>query len=240
MRQCDLETIYADLASQLPSRTDGYESITLSSENLPLPPSETVSDNLYVLKVDHGYNDWFRVDGLWFFARKETYRYLGLLILSVVFHQRVSQVEVSLGHPHSEIKSLIVEYAPRNINELTAGYHTQPLAFEYYPQLPDKHPFDRCVLPKDLPCFELANSKNLAFTDDDWKQRDMVKICGSDVGMALFAELLLNLSLSHNEQDEFELEGESGYRGVGISSAEVKLFLPNHLAWTEEHWQESS
>jgi len=240
MKQCNLETIYSNLASQLPSQTDGNESITLSFENLPLPPFEMESDKLYVLKAEHDYNDWFRVDALWFFAHKETYRYLGLLILSVVFHKQISEVEVRLNHLHSEIKTLIVEFAPRSIGELTAGYHTQPFAFEYYPQLPAKHPFDRCVLPTDLPCFELSNSTNLNFTDEDWKQRETVKIFGSDVGLVMFAELLLNLSLPHNEQDEFELEGESGFRGVGISSAEVKLFLPDSFAWTEEHWQESS
>ena len=240
MKRCDLETIYLDLASQLPTSTDGNESVTLSTQNLPLSPVEMASGNLYILRVQHVYNDWFKADQLWCFARKETYRHLGLLILSVVFHQQVSQTEVKLTHPQSEIKSLIVEYAHRNKNELTAGYHTQPFAFEYYPRLPDKHPFDRCALPKDLPCFELANSKNLAFTDDDWKERNTARIFGSDVGMALFAELLLNASLPHNDQDEFELESESGFRGVGISSAEISLFLPGHLAWTEEHWQERS
>ena len=128
MKSYYLETIYSDLASQLPARTDGNESITLSSENLPLLRAKTASDNLYILKATHDYNDWFRVDSLWFFARKETYRYFGLLILSVIFH-RVSEIEVKLNHPHSEIKSLIVEYAYRNIDNLTAGYHTQPICF---------------------------------------------------------------------------------------------------------------
>lgn len=54
-------------------------------------------------------------------------------------------------------------------------------------------------------------------------------------GMVSFAELLLNLSLPQNEQDEFELEGETDFRGVGIGGAEVKLFSPDHFAWTEEH-----
>jgi len=54
-------------------------------------------------------------------------------------------------------------------------------------------------------------------------------------GMVSFAELPLNLSLPQNEQDEFELVGESDFRGVGIDRAEVKLFSPDHLAWTEEH-----
>lgn len=240
MKQCDLQTIYSDLALQLPTETEGYESITLTSENLPIPSSEIESDHLYVVKVKHTYNDWFTADLLWFYARKETYRCLGLLILSVVFHQRIPKVEVRLNHPHSEIKRLIVEYAPQSINNLTAGYHTQPLAFEYYARLPDKHPFDRSVLPEDLPCFELSNSTDLSFTDGDLKQRETVKFFGSDVGLVAFAELLLNFSVPQNELDEIQLEGESGFRGVGISSAEVSLFLPGHLAWTEEHWQEGA
>jgi hypothetical protein len=238
MKQCDLQTIYSDLALQIPTETGGYESITLSSENLPLPPFKMESGNLYIVKTKHNYNNWFETDLLWFYARKETYRYLGLLILSVVFHQRVPKVEIKLSHSHSEIKNLIVEYAPRNINKLPSGYHTQPFAFEYYAQLTAKHPFDRCVLPKDLPCFELSNSKGLSFTDEDWKQRDTVKIFGSDIGLVAFAELLLNFSVPHNDLDEIQLEGESGFRGVGVSSAELSLFLPGHLAWTEEHWQE--
>ena len=209
----------------------------MSSENLPLPPSEMESGNFYIEKTKHNYNNWFEVDLLWFYAHKETYRYLGLLIFSVVFHRRVPKVEVRLNHPQSKIKRLIVEYAPRKMNELTAGYHTQPFAFEYYVQLTAKHPFDRCVLPKDLPCFELSNSTDLNFTDEDWKKRDTVKIFGSDKGLAAFAELLLNFSLPHSDLDEIQLEGESGFRGVGISSAEVSLFLPNHYAWIEEYWQ---
>jgi hypothetical protein len=237
MKQCDLETIYSELASQLPTKTDGNECIALWSENLPLLPSQITTNNLYVKKGEHFYNDWFKVDNLHFFAHKETYRYLGLLILSVVFHQRIAEVEIRLNHQQSEIKSLIVENAPLDINQLPSGYHSQPFAFQYYPNLPARHPFDRCILPADLPCFELSNSTNLNFTDEDWKQRDTIRVFGSDAGMVLFAELLLNLSLQHNEQDEFELEGESGFRGVGISSAEVRLFLPNSLFWTEEHWQ---
>lgn len=239
MKQCDLETVYSALASQLPSRTDGNESITLSSANLPLPPSAMATDNLYILKADHVYNDWFKVDQLWFFARKETYRYLGLLILSAVFH-RISEIKIKVNHPHSEIKKLIVKYDFRNLDDLTAGYYTRPFAFEYYPQFPDKHPFDRCVSPKDLPCFELSGSANSGIAGDDWKRRDTVKIFGNDVGIVLFAELLLNFSVPHNEQDELQLESESGFRGIGVGSAEVQLFLPGHLAWMEEHWQENS
>lgn len=67
-----------------------------------------------------------------------------------------------------------------------------------------------------------------------------MEVSGTGARLVLLAALLLNLSLAHNEQDEIELKGESGFRGVGIGSAEVQLFLPGHLYWTEEHWHEAS
>ena len=197
-------------------------------------------DDLYITKAEHFYNEWCRAESLSFFAGKETYRHLGLLILSVVFHDRVPRVAVKLDHPHGDIKSLRVEYDQRGIDELTTGYHTRPFAFVYYPQLPGKHPFDRDIPPKHLPRFALAHTGNLNYTDEHWKQRDTVAVSGTGAGLVLCAELLLNLSLPDNEQDEIELEGESGFRGVGIGSAEVRLFLPGHLYWTEEHWHEAS
>jgi hypothetical protein len=233
-----LETLYSDLAAQLPTQTDGNHSITLSADNLPLPPREMAIDSLYILKLAHVYNDWFKVDQCQFFAHKKTYRDLGLLILSAVFHGITA---IKLKHPHTHLQYLTVNYARhRNIDWLTAGYHTQPWALEYYPQLPAKHPFDPFIPPRDLPCFEIANSQNLYYTEEHWQQRDTLNIGGSDAGLVLFAELLLNLSLPRNEQEEFQLEGEIGVRGVGIGSAEARLFLPGHLAWTKEHWPEKS
>lgn len=239
MKQCDLETIYSDLASQVPTRTDGNGDICLSSRNLPLPPSEIATSELYIAKGENCYNIWYKVDSLHFYARKETYRHLGLLILSVLFHTEVSQVNIKLNHPHSHIKNLIIDFDSPDIDNLRLGYNTQPLGFIYYAHLTEKHPFDRCVLPEDLPCFELSNSKDVYCTDEDWQQRDTVTISGCDTGLAAFAELLLNISVPHSELDEIQLEGESGFRGVGISSAEVRLWLPGSFGWMKEHWQES-
>lgn len=135
---------------------------------------------------------------------------------------------------------MVVEYASPDIKNLAARYHTEPYAFEYYAQPTAKHPFDACVSPEDLPCFELSDSKGLSFTDEDWKRRDTVRIFGSDTGLVAFAELLLNVSVPQNGLDEIQLGGESGFRGVGIGSGEASLFLPGHLAWTEEHWREGA
>lgn len=243
MKRPDLKTIYADSAARLPVEPDGNHSLTLSAQNLPSPPAEIATDALYALKGSHFYNDWFKIDATDFFAQKETYRHFGLLILSAVFH-RIPVVTIDLRHPHSEIKILIVEHHFSDFDKLPAGYHTQPFAFEYFPELPAWHPFQQSgsqIDPRNLPCFNLANSTNRSYTEADWQQRDAVKIFGNDAALVLFAELLLNIALPLNEETEFALESESGgYRAVGVSSQEAGLFLPGHLCWTEEHWRKES
>ena len=71
-------------------------------------------------------------------------------------------------------------------------------------------------------------------TEDEWAKRDTVKGFGSDRGSVLFAELLLNASRPRNPLDEYALEGELGFRGVGPGSSEVHLWLPGSPAWRDE------
>lgn len=76
----------------------------------------------------------------------------------------------------------------------------------------------------------------MAITDEEWTKRDTVIGFGSDTGSARFAELLLNISQPENIQTQISLEGDSGIRGVGVMSAEVQIFLPGDLAWTDSDW----
>lgn len=61
--------------------------------------------------------------------------------------------------------------------------------------------------------------------------RDLVIVCGSDRALVRLAELLLNADRPDNPVVEYQLEGEGGFRGVGIHSAEVQFFLPESLGW---------
>ncbi len=243
MKKCDLQKIYAELASKLPIR-EGYDRIDFTSNNLPAAPSEMETENLYILKRGHAYNDFY-VESAQFYAHKETYAYLGLLILSVVFQPQISEVKLKLNHPHSEIETLIIkDYFTGEINELAGGFHSRPFAFIYYPETAYLHPFQRfgCGIdPKDLPCFNIVGKDRFRVwksLDEDWANRNEVELFGSHSALVLFAELLLNASLPQSEQTKFALESESGgYRGVGVSSAEAVLFLPGNLAWFDEHWK---
>ena len=59
---------------------------------------------------------------------------------------------------------------------------------------------------------------------------------GSDEKNVRVAELLLNISRLDNTTDEYELESEMGFRGVGFGSAEVRLWLPGSVAWNDDVW----
>lgn len=249
MNKCDLEKIFGDLATRLPVFTDGgdftvwlqkpvgeNESYTFTSESLPVPPSQIETQNLYITKGSHVYHPAFKIDSIGFNARKETYRYLGLLILAAIFHPQPSEIIVKLNHPESDILNLIIQYKHIDLVTLYSGYWTKPFYFQYYPELTWKHPFDKCIDPQHLPCFSLTNVEDFQNSDDDWKKRDTVRIFGSDTGLVRFAELLLNAALPQNEQDDYALEGEMGFRGVGIRSAEATLLLPGHTFWVNEHW----
>lgn len=236
MNKCGLENIFGDLAARLPLSSDGNESFTFTFETLPVPPSQIETQNLYIKKGSHIYHPSFKIDSIGFNARKETYRYLGLLILAAVFNPQPSEIIVKLTHAESDILNLIIEYKHFDLVSLYSGYRTKPFYFEYYPALSWKHPFDKCIDPQHLPCFSLTNMEDFQNSDNDWKNRDTVRIFGSDTGMVRFAELLLNAALPQNEEHEYELEGEGGFRGVGINSAEVTMLLPGHTFWFAEHW----
>ncbi len=242
MGSCELKYIFGDLAESLPFDPRG-EGVELTADNLPVLPAKIETSNLYLTRSSHTYHPSFKIDSIGFNAHKETYRYLGLLILSAIFHPQHSEITIKLNHPETEVSNLVVEYYRSELGKLSGGYHKKPFAFKYYPELTSKHPFDKCINPRNLPCFALTNLEDFVNSEDDWKNRDTIRISGggktvcTDEGMILFAELLLNVGLPQNEQDEYALEGENGFRGVGINSAEAILLLPGHIFWVDEHWQ---
>ena len=234
---CDLESIFGELATELPTSFGGDEDIILSALNLPVAPPRLISDRLYIVKAAHVYGDAYRVDRLNFYTDKPTCTHLGLLLMAVVFHPEPPRVLVELTHPASEVKNLIFEYEYRDLEHLPGGYHTRPYGFVYYPSETDKHPFDKTLPPVDLPCFGLTNMRDHVVTEEDYRGRDTVRGLGSDRGSMLFAELLLNAGQPQSLTDEYELEGEGGFRGVGVFSAEVTLYLPGHLFRDESKWE---
>jgi hypothetical protein len=189
-----------------------------------------VSDRIVIRKGSHQYNWDFRADALRIQAHRETYRQFGLLILAVLFHEQPAHVQLDLTHPASDIRHLVVEYVYSD--EYDSWYTSRPYFFRYYPDETDKHPWlHEDVAVADLPRFVLTTLEEEQYREDGWARRDTVRGFGSDRATVRLAELLLDAGRPDNPVQEYELEGEGGFRGVGVHSAEVSLYLPGSMGW---------
>lgn len=223
----DLEKSFEALAQETPSSPE--TSFQFTAETVSRPPGELQTPNLRVSKAIHLYDDAVRADSLWFYASKQTLRHLGLLVLAQVFHND-SRVRLNLTHPDSDVRAILIACESSVVPRDAPGYRSQPFVFNYWPAQAERHPWLNHQDLGGLPVFKLTGSQPLV-TDDDWKRRDIIAGFGTDRASVLLAELFLNASRPENPINEYQLEGEGGFRGVGIFSAEVNLFLPGSLAW---------
>jgi hypothetical protein len=222
---CDLERLYGPLAATLPVVRDAndYRPVVLSAENLPCPPSTLHTDRL-----------WWRNPGLWCYDEfpipivslcldKPTARHLGLLILAVLMHPYPQTTEVVSNHPATQIQYLRVRYEHPSPEEHW-GLASVPEFFVYVSSLPMRHPWTESPV-SEMPTVTLTNQAEITGTFDRMTI-DTVVGFGNAEGSAQLAQLFLDAGLQNNEVDEFKLEGEPGFRGVGVASAELAIWLP--------------
>ena len=225
---CDLHCYFGELAAKLP--LTGQRGLPFSAETFREVPEHLESDQLVVLKRHRDYGG-SRADQLVFCADKATYQRLGLLILSVVFRPEVPRAHIALTSPSSDVKNLIVEYA--GSTSRGSGYRTRPDRFLFHMEPVKTHPWTTENLDLfGLPEFVLTNMKEFVVTDEDRARRDTVKGFGNDDAASVkLADLLLKIGSPDNATNEVVLEGEGGFRGVGIHSAEAAFYLPGSSAW---------
>lgn len=231
--QCDLEKRFSTVASTLPK--NGNEYFHFRAGLLDPIPSEMQTDRIVVEKSSHDYDGLIRRDRLVFYASKEAYGHLGLMLAAVLFCPAPCTVTLHLGHPSSQIRHLVIRRScPDNDSP---GYHTMPFLLNYSPEVARKHPWaDEHVRPARLPGFFLTNLQECVVSDADWVNRDVVVGLGSDEGMARLLELLLNMSQTTSDTNEIQLEGEGGFRGVAPLSCEATLLLPGAFGWDDTLW----
>jgi hypothetical protein len=92
----------------------------------------------------------------------------------------------------------------------------------------------------NLPTFRLTNLKECIVTEDERAQRDTVMGFGNDDASVRLADLLLKLGSPRNETNEVVLEGEGGFRGVGVHSAKASFYLPGSMALSPSMISEKS
>lgn len=220
-----LEDWGSALWDALPAAPEVSE-VVFSSRTLPEPSELLTSDKLVIRRGFHDYGS-YRADYPQWYADKETYGRLGLLILAAVFHPRGADVRVSLMHKESEIDQLVLRGDnPAYVYGLPE-LKIAPLEYAYCPSQPRRHPWVLDdIHPDDLPFFDLTNHQEIAVTDEERAARNVLRGLGSVVGAVRFGSLLLDISRPENTVTELALEGDAGFRGVARASAEVRLWLP--------------
>lgn len=219
-------TDLAEYCRDVPVSSSSDEETVFSTENLRRPPANLTCDTLVIKRGLHGYGH-ARFDVIHIHASRETYRQLGVLLLATVFHR--DEVELVLTHRGSAIRSLVLE--PVWIMSRPSRYTVQPEAFTYWPEEKTRHP-RMSDDPLDMP--------KLNFDDDARLGGDLAAVAtkvvdeSCDRGRVLLAELLLDAGRKETVLDEYHLEGECGYRGVGPGSAEVSIWLPGSIGFDPE------
>jgi hypothetical protein len=230
--KCDLHQHFAELAGKLP--VGERQGFAFCAESFGAVPELLETDQLVITKSHHDYGG-SRVDRLNFCADKATYQTLGLLILSVVFHPDGSRIRLVLTNPSSAVKNLVVEYS--GLTRRVSGHLTRPERFLFHAEKIGTHPWVGQSVSDlfGLPTFTLTNLKEFVVSEEDRAGRDTVKGFGNDDASVRLAELFLNIGSAENKASEVVLEGEGGFRGVGLDSAEAAFYLPDQ--WAETHQQ---
>lgn len=227
---CDLERLYGPLAATLPVVSDpnDYRPVVLSAENLPCPPDTLYTDRLWWRNPGlHGYDE-FPIPSVSLCLDKPTSRHLGLLILAVLMHPYPQRTEVVSNHPATHIQYLRVRYEHPS-SEAHWGLASVPKFFVYVPSLSERHPWTTSPVSQ-MPTITLTNQAEVPGTFGRLTI-DTVVGFGNAEGSAQLAELFLDAGLQDNDVDEFTLEGEPGFRGVGVASAELGIWLPGSFGY---------
>jgi hypothetical protein len=228
---CDLNRIFGDLTLLVPDDPANPGDIVLDAGVLPLPPAALSIDRIVIRKATHGYNSWYLADALWMSLSLRTCRELGVFLLACVFHGPGETTTLTISHPDSDIRRIIIPAGKLTPADLPFGLSMIPFAFRYTPGEPESHPwmYDSCT--HDLPLLALSNEDDCVGGDEQWRRRDTVRIWASSPGTMRLAELLLDVGCSANTIREYALEGDAGCRGVAPMSAELRIFLPGSDGW---------
>jgi hypothetical protein len=193
------------------------------------------TDQVRIEKTVHEYDSCFRADQLRVFLTGAKCRELGLFLLAAGLGEREHAVELRLTHPESQIQRLRIRENSLRDDELPQGIVEAVVALNYWPDETRKHPWlDDCNV-HGLPVFQLSNHDDcVGPRAEDWEARDTIWM-PVGYGTIRFAELLLNAGCRWNPVREYQLEGDGGFRGVGVRSAEMRIFLPG---WWENEIKE--
>jgi hypothetical protein len=233
----DLKQYYSDIDVFVTQSAAHGKVVVFDQRILPPAPALVSTAALHVARAAHIYEDCYRAEALWIQAHHETFRALGLLILSRIFNPISEETTVVLSHKYTEIGRLVIRRYPSRT--APSGYLERPASLEYEHTVVERYPWINLhtrIDPHDLPCFFLPVGEWQGDADSMHQDSGTVYGFGSDRGAILLAHFLLDIGLSKAENGIYDLEGEAGNRGCGPLSAEARFILPGSDAWNDTLW----
>src|SRR5260370_9162131 len=231
---CDLNRVFGHLATTLPDGppdSPNLPDFVFHAGVLPVPPATLSSDRIIIRKGRHEYNSWYLAESLWMSLSARKCRELGVFLLSCAFHGPVEDTTLTIGHPDSDIRMILIPAGKLTLADLPFGISMVPFALRYSPGEPKRYPWMYDCCTHDLPLLALSNLDDCVGGEEQWRGRDTVRIWASRPGTLRLAELLLDAGCSWNKVRDYALEGDAGYRGVAPMSAELRIFLPGSDGW---------
>lgn len=230
----DVHRLGGPIAEHLALVTPDTDAFRFDASSAPsLPPSAT-TDGIVIERSHCQYGGYWRGDRLVLFATRQTLRALGVIVIASLFAQPDTSADITLSHPASDIRTLRIRTPTPGIPG--EGLALAPLWYDYWPEQPGRHPWDgERIDPLDLPALYLTNQDEVAATEAQWLARDTVVGFGTLRGIARFGQFLVDIGNPVAGGDEYELEGEAGFRGVAPLSAELKIWLPGSWGWEPKY-----
>lgn len=229
-----LEDYFARLCERVPEDPVKEICFQFSRDTVPPAPEHISTVKLAASIGVHSYTDSYWIDHVVIETIPATVRSLGCLIFSLLFSPTLRELEVSLHHPRTVLRRLILDFGDPALADEYPGLALQPLKYGYYPGEPERYPLrgrgGDCG--GDAPWFDVTNEARRVGTEAERSSRDTLVLAGTPVGLASFAELCLDAGRENRKESEFVLECPSaGLGGVACTSAEVRLLLPGALGW---------
>jgi hypothetical protein len=176
--QCDLNAVFGGIALKVPDGPPGYGEFVFHQQVFPVPPVSLSSDRILIRKSQHEYNSCYRADGLEMFLSARTCRELGLFLLACGFHGPAQTTTLTLRHPESDIRRIVVTADEATLADPPIGLSMKPFALDYFVAETEERPWRHDCCFHDLPCFALSNADNSIATDEHWRDRDTIWIEG--------------------------------------------------------------
>ncbi|HEY6968020.1 MAG TPA: hypothetical protein VJA94_02360 [Candidatus Angelobacter sp.] len=219
---CDLERVFGELAARLPEN-EGSPVFELRETNVPVAPAELTTDRVCIRRCYLQRLPGCRGDHLDIIAPPSTFRQLGLLLLSVLFHEETDRSVIHLLPADSQVKHIVTEYK-HGLRSQVSGYRYRPWDLRYVPK-EIEFVFKANREGLDAPLLRLTNIAD-QYCENDWEKRDVLHWAGRIVATAEIAKFLLNAGRKTAKQKGWVIPSNGAF------------FTAEAWLWTPEEWED--